>query len=330
MKDATGAAGDGGQPLPPARGQPATPPPRVAILLATCNGAAWLPEQLDSIAAQTHPHWRVWASDDGSRDATPRILARYRARWGPARLGARRGPCRGFAVNFAALACDGAIEADYFAYCDQDDIWEPDKLARALAALRPQPAARPALYCSRTRLVDVQGRAIGHSPLFSRPPGFRNALVQNIGGGNTMVFNRAARRLLQRAGEVDVLTHDWWTYLVVSGCGGHVHYDPQPSLRYRQHAHNQVGMNATWPARIRRLGLMLRGRFRAWNSRNLDALAALRPLLTEENRRVLDRFALARDALLPHRLAGLVDAGIYRQTLAGNLGLAAAALLKKV
>ncbi len=327
MKDATGPAGDGGEPPPSCN---AILPARVAILLATCNGEAWLAEQLDSIAAQTHRRWCVWASDDGSRDHSTRILVRYRAHWGPARLHLRRGPCRGFASNFATLACDPAIDADYFAFCDQDDLWEPDKLARALAALCPVAASMPALYCSRTRLVDARGQAIGLSPLFSRPPGFRNALVQNIGGGNTMVFNLAARRLLQRAGVVDVQTHDWWTYLVVSGCGGHVHYDPQPSLGYRQHAHNQVGMNAGWPARVRRLGLMLRGRFRAWNSRNIDALAHLRPLLTEENRAVLDRFARARDAVLPHRLAGLAGTGIYRQTLAGNLGLATAALLKKV
>jgi len=146
-----------------------------------------------------------------------------------------------------------------------------------------------------------------------------------------MVFNAAARALLQRAGPaVDVITHDWWTYLAVSGCGGLVHYDPEPSLRYRQHGRNLVGENGSWAARLRRLGLLMQGRFRTWNSRNLRALEGLRPHLTEDNRRVLDRFIQARDAGLPARLAGLAGAGIYRQTLAGNLALATAAVLKKV
>lgn len=328
MNDVTGGPTSGGTLLS------CVPAPRVAILLATCNGQPWLAEQLDSIAAQTHAHWKVWASDDGSHDATPRILAHYRSRWGAARLAHSRGPCRGFAANFSSLVCAPEIASEryaYYAYCDQDDLWEPDKLARALAFLQAVPAPIPALYCARTRLVDAAGRDIGLSPLFSRPPGFRNALVQNIGGGNTMVFNGAARALLQRAGPaVDVITHDWWTYLVVSGCGGQVRYDPAPSLRYRQHGGNLVGENGSWLARGRRLGMLLQGRFRAWNSRNLQALAALRPLLTEENRAVLDRFADARDAGLARRLPGLVRSGIYRQTVAGNLALVTAAVLKKV
>ncbi|EDK72391.1 glycosyl transferase, group 2 family protein [candidate division TM7 genomosp. GTL1] len=59
-------------------------------------------------------------------------------------------------------------------------------------------------------------------------------MVQNVAGGNTMVFNNAARRLLIAAGsDVDVVAHDWWVYIVVSACGGRVHYDSRPSLRYR-------------------------------------------------------------------------------------------------
>lgn len=304
---------------------------QVAILLSTYDGQAFLSEQLESIAAQTWPDWAVWASDDGSRDGTLELLAQYRAAWGPSRLVVHHGPREGFAANFLSLTCDPRIRSPFYAYCDQDDIWEPGKLRRALAFLRCVPAGQPALYCSRTRLVDAAGRCIGLSPLFARPPSFRNALVQSIGGGNTMVYNQAARELLRRACVgADVVTHDWWAYMVVTGCGGRVHYDAWPSVRYRQHGRNLVGMNCTWRARIERLRLLWQGRFRDWNSRNLRALDAVRPWLTDDHRKVLDAFVQARGSGLLPRVRGLARAGLYRQTLAGNLGLAAAGLLNRV
>lgn len=304
---------------------------QVAILLSTFDGRRFLSEQLDSIAAQTWPNWVVWASDDGSRDGTLELLAQYRAAWGASRLVVHDGPREGFAANFLSLTGDPRIRSDYYAFCDQDDVWEPGKLRRALAFLRCVPEGLPGLYCSRTRLVDESNRSIGLSPLFARPPSFRNALVQSIGGGNTMVYNQPARELLRRAcAGADVVTHDWWAYQVVSGCGGRVHYDAWPSVRYRQHARNLVGMNCTWRARLHRLRLLWQGRFRDWNSRNLRALQAVRPWLTDDNRQALDAFMQARASGLLPRLRGLARAGIYRQTLAGNLGLAAAGLLNRV
>jgi hypothetical protein len=197
--------------------------------------------------------------------------------------------------------------------------------------LRTVPKDVPALYCSRTRLVDADNRNIGLSPLFSKSPSFANALMQNIGGGNTMVFNEAARLLLREAGEhVDVVSHDSWAYMVVTGCGGKVMYDTYPSLRYRQHGGNIVGMNSDWAARRARIRMLWQGQFRAWNDRHLVALQHLRSRLTPENRHTLDLLARARKSSLVPRLIGLKKSGIHRQTLLGNLGLLAAAIFKKI
>ena len=108
------------------------------------------------------------------------------------------------------------------------------------------------LYCGRTRTVDEDGRVVGFSPQFSRPPCFANALVHNIAGGNTMVMNDSARQLILEAGVVDVVAHDWWTYLMVSGAGGRVIYDDEPTVDYRQHDDNQVGANMGISARLGR------------------------------------------------------------------------------
>ncbi|MBK7264433.1 MAG: glycosyltransferase family 2 protein [Rubrivivax sp.] len=305
--------------------------PTVAVLMCTMQGQHFLAEQLNSIATQSHPRWAIWASDDGSDDHTHAILEYYQSHWGEDRISIHAGPAVGSTANFLSLTCRADIDADYFAYADQDDIWESDKLERAVNWLKTVPDGVPALYGSRTLLVDTRNQHIGYSPLFERTPDFRNALVQSIAGGNTMVFNRAARDLLRQAGDnVEAVTHDWWAYMLVTGCGGQVHYDPYPTVRYRQHNGNQFGSNISPLAQLRRARLLLQGRFRGWVDANLRALGRVRHLMTEENQRVLDQFAQARKRAIWARLPGLMRSGVFRQTLLGNLGLAVAALIKRL
>lgn len=305
--------------------------PKVAVLLCTMQGQRFLAEQLNSIATQSHPVWEIWASDDGSDDHTHAILEYYQSHWGVDRISIHAGPAEGSTANFLSLTCRADIDADYFAYADQDDIWESDKLERAVAWLQTVPADVPALYGSRTLLVDARNQHLGYSPLFRKGPSFRNALVQNVAGGNTMVFNRAARDLLRQAGEnVQAVTHDWWAYMVITGCGGEVHYDPYPTVRYRQHENNLIGSNKGWIARMHRIKLLLQGRFKRWNDLNLASLNEIRPLLTAENRELLDRFAQARQGGALQRLAGLKRAGVFRQTALGNIGLVIAAAINRL
>ncbi|MBH9553310.1 glycosyltransferase family 2 protein [Inhella sp. 4Y17] len=307
------------------------PLPKVAVLMCTMQAQRFLAEQLNSIATQTHPSWSIWASDDGSDDFTHDILAYYQSHWGEERISIHEGPAEGSTANFLALTCRADIDADYFAYADQDDIWEADKLERAVAWLQTIPAHIPALYGSRTQLVDARNQHIGYSPLFQKEPSFRNALVQSIAGGNTMVFNRAARDLLRRAGEsVEAVTHDWWAYMLISGCGGLVHYDPHPTVRYRQHDTNQFGANVSVRAQARRVNQLLHGRFRNWIDANLSALDKVRHLITPENRKVLDEFKSLRKRWVGARLVRLRRSGIHRQTWVGNVGIALAALIRRL
>lgn len=308
--------------------------PAVAILLCTYNGQRYLSAQLESLAAQTHPHWHVWVSDDGSQDDTLSILAEYRAKWPEGCLSIVQGPGKGFVANFLSLACNPDIQANYYAFCDQDDVWDMDKLQRALEWLETVPANMPALYGSRTLLVDADNREAGLSALFTRQPCFAHALTQNFASGNTMVFNHAACSLLRAAGNtVAVVAHDWWLYLLVAGVGGKVFYDPKPCLRYRQHSANLVGMKTHWLARLLRLRTVRevwQGTFRQGNDRQVQALQQRRATLTPQNQTLLDRFAAARHRWLLPRLTGFWQAGIYREPLWSQLGLIAAAIFKKI
>ena len=311
--------------------RPHTKVAKVAVLLCTMQGQRFLAEQLNSIATQGHPAWEIWASDDGSDDHTHSILEYYQSHWGEDRISIHEGPSEGSTANFLSLTCRADIDAEFFAYADQDDVWESDKLERAVAWLETVPPHVPALYGSRTLLVDARNQHIGYSRLFYKNPGFRNALVQSVAGGNTMVFNRAARDLLRVAGDnVGAVTHDWWAYMLVTGCGGMVHYDPYPTVRYRQHDANQFGANTTFKAQSHRAWELLQGRFRGWVDANLRALDTVRHLMTPENRRVLDDFARARQRWAGARLLGLKRSGVFRQTSLGNLGLVVAAVINRL
>ena len=181
----------------------------IAILMATYNGQQFLAEQLHSIAQQTHTNWRVVLSDDGSTDQTLQLAEQFQQQRGAERLELRMGPKQGFCLNFLSMACDSSIRADFYAFSDQDDVWISDKLERALAYFDSSiDKDIPRVYCGRTQSVDEQLKFMGYSPLFCLPRSFRNALIQSIAGGNLMVFNQAAKELIEQAGLQSVVSHD--------------------------------------------------------------------------------------------------------------------------
>lgn len=313
------------------------PLPTVHVLLATYNGARHLPQQWASLEAQQGVEVVVHIGDDGSRDDTVAVLQRLEA----ARSGAVREvrwmhapPRRDAGRSFMLLLAHAIAEcpqAQWFAYCDQDDIWLSGKLAAAVEVLAPRSASAPVLYGGRTLAVDEDDREQGLSPLFVQPPCFRNAIVQNIMGGNTMVMNRHAAELVAASAGTAVVTHDWFTYQIVSGAGGLVHYDPRSWLRYRQHAHNAIGSNLGWRALWDRFVRMLHGEFRSWNEVNDAALSARVDSLVPENVQVLRAFQQARSAPSAWtRLAWLRRSSVFRQPRSQQLMLFVACLLRRV
>ena len=288
--------------------------PRVAVLLCTKDGERFLNEQLESLAHQTHENWILYASDDGSNDKTREIIASFAAATNQ-RVTLREGPQYGFCQHFLSLAADPSIRADYFAFCDQDDIWFPKKLDWALNWLMTIPQHIPALYGTRAELITAEGNPYGRSPLFTRKPSFQNALVQNLAGGNTLVFNLAAKKIIEQGGIVDVVAHDWWIYQLISAAGGALFYDPRPSVKYRQHTENLIGSNLGWRRRLTRVRQLFSSRYRDWIELNLVALQSCTHLIQPTNKIPLGRFAKARKSgSLLQRLVYLKRSRVYRQT----------------
>lgn len=307
------------------------PKMHIAILLGSYNGEKYIQEQLDSFTEQSHSDWSLWASDDGSTDKTLSIVKEFSQKVVNNQVHQLEGPRKGFAANFLSIVCNPDLKADAYAYSDQDDIWMKDKLERAAQFLRSVQKSVPALYCSRTLYVDENNKPLQFSQSYLRPALFANALVQNIASGNTMVFNDAARALLIKLeGNSEIDLHDWLTYILITGAGGSVFFDQKPSVRYRQHSKNLIGMNNSIRAKIGRIQMLFRGRFKDWNERHVTVLRGLSDLLTPQNNTILEQFAKARKSKGILRLAELKRSGVYRQTLSNNIAFYIAAIVGKV
>lgn len=223
--------------------------PTVDILLATYNGARYLPDLLDSLARQTFKDWRLIVRDDGSTDGTVALIEAW-ARNGAHRvrmLSDGRGGL-GACGNFDALL--SASDAPYFMFCDQDDVWLPEKAARLLDLVRSAEARKgsetPIMGHSDLALVGPDLRMI--HPSFKRyvriasPPAsrlWRLVLVSNVVTGCASLGNAALRDMALPV-PAHAAMHDWWLALVASTFGEIV-YLPEATVLYRQHDLNAVG-----------------------------------------------------------------------------------------
>ncbi|HEY9094468.1 MAG TPA: glycosyltransferase family 2 protein [Hydrogenophaga sp.] len=307
----------------------------IHILLATYQGAAYLREQLDSIAAQQHTNWMLWISDDGSKDTTWAICESFAAQHPNHRVHLIKGPAQGPTANFFHLlnAVQLTQRSDLLAFADQDDVWLPEKLSRAAAALGTEAPGsnRPYLYGATTHLVDEQLRPTGLSAMPGRPLGFGNALLQNVISGNTMVFNAALLDRLRRIRPEHAVWHDWSAYQTATGCGGHIHFDPLPCLLYRQHDGNLVGSQGRAWDKIVRLTMLFRGQYRDWGNKTEAAMADLNPILDKQARETLRVFSRMRHHHNPLERLRLARTGrLWRQTAAGRASLWLGLLFRQI
>ncbi len=288
----------------------------VTVLMAVHQGASHLEEQLDSLTTQEHENWQLVVSIDGEDDGCAKIIENHAA---GNRISQISGPGKGAAANFLHLMRQ-VDPGNYWAFSDQDDFWLPHKLSRAIERLEGVSWNTPAMYHSRCLITDDSLDNHRISPARPKPPSFANALVQNIAGGNTIVLNPAASRLVHAAAQDvdDVTVHDWWLYQLITGAGGVVVHDDAPSLLYRQHGANLIGANDGMRARARRLRMVMDGTYKGWMETNLKALKTCAPYFTPENRRLLRRVMAARRQPLAVRMKMLREAGIHRQTQFAN------------
>lgn len=220
---------------------------KTAILLATYNGERYLQRQLDSLFTQTDRDWIVYAHDDGSTDGTKKILSDRHEKY-PDDLKIIDGEPTGSAcANFFYLMRN--VEAEYFFFCDQDDIWEENKIElfrREMSRTESGNSAKPCMVFSDVSLINENGRQIAermsvYQSLDMSRYGFNNLMLQNIVTGCAMMANRA---LVERALECKepgrIIMHDYWMALVAAYFGRIACLDAA-TVRYRRHKDNTIG-----------------------------------------------------------------------------------------
>lgn len=216
----------------------------VAILLATYNGRKYLTECLESILSQSFDRWRCFIHDDGSKDGTTDLVKKYSILY-PDKFVIVEGPPTGGAKNnfMFLLSC---VEADYTMFCDQDDVWLPNKIESTYDALfKVGDCKEPVVVYTDLMLVDSElNQIMGYYAFTGKEPG-KNSLSQllksNVTVGCTMMINRELRRRTLKLFNVDnIFMHDWWMSLIAAADGQLVFLDQQTIL-YRQHEKNTVG-----------------------------------------------------------------------------------------
>ena len=220
----------------------------IDILLSTYNGAAYLAEQLDSLFAQTCPDWRLVVRDDGSTDTTQKILGRYLALH-PGRIVIlpQDGNRLGASASFAILLEHS--ESPYTMFCDQDDVWLPDKVEITFAAMRDLERAHggqtPLLVDTDLKVVDerlsVLEESFWHFERIhpQRLTKLSRVLMQNFVTGCTAMINRPLAGLAQPV-PAEALMYDGWLALVATAFGK-IAALPTPTVLYRQHGGNVTG-----------------------------------------------------------------------------------------
>lgn len=229
----------------------------ICILIATYDSSKFLQEQLDSIVQQDCFVNKIIVSDDGSTDNTLDIIGKFRSRESEIEvsLNANNSGEKGPKANFAHL-CSLAVQhhADYYFFCDHDDVWAADKISKSVAQLKrlehESSTQTPILIHTELEVMDeAMLRSFGSlSEYQGLPPAklqpLSALLHQNVVTGCSVGFNYA---LLGFATPVPrtAIMHDHW-FAICAKSVGIIEYLPELLVRYRQHSNNSIGaLNAS-------------------------------------------------------------------------------------
>lgn len=271
---------------------------KVVVLLSTYNGEKFLRQQLDSVLGQKGVEVSVFVRDDGSSDNTIDILKEYEKK---ASVKWYKGNNIGYAKSFWKLI-RSSEDAEYFAFCDQDDIWDEDKLYCAIDMIKNnfKNLNTPILYFSDVRVTDCELHLIQDHMVDRIKATYAHSLMKNIAPGCTYVFNKAAKKILEEydVEKFGIDIHDWQVYRIVS-CFGQVIFDKTSHMNYRQHSNNQIGAKNVG---IKEYKDAL---YRLKNKKNVNCrqeyakrmLEAYGNLMSEENFQITKRMATYRGGI---------------------------------
>lgn len=212
--------------------------PKVAILLSVYNGEKWIDELLNSISLQKDIEFDLIWRDDSSTDSSVKKVMDFPQ--------INKIQCQEIKENIGAAQSymhllSHASEYDYVAFCDQDDVWDPDKLSIATKFLAATPHT-PSVYASKVRILNQNITW----PIVKSEISISNAVFENVLIGCTIVLNKFASNVVMNTGIPKGLMHDSWIHCL-SAYSMQVYFDHNPHMDYRIHKNNDTGMRAIKP-----------------------------------------------------------------------------------
>lgn len=222
----------------------------VQILMSTYNGEKYLSKQLETLLNQKNVNLDILIRDDGSKDSTKEIINDYMKKY--SNITYIVGKNLGYAKSFWDLIKNADLNYDYYAFCDQDDIWEENKLDAAISLLKNEDNSIPLLYTSRVVSVDNNMNILNENTFEeNRVLNVYESFQKSIVPGCVFVFNKAALVLLKKY-DGFLESHDWATYIIVSSFGK-VIYDNNSYIKYRIHENNTIGKNTKLQSLIKKI-----------------------------------------------------------------------------
>lgn len=223
--------------------------PKVLVIMSTYNGEKYLREQIDSILAQEQVEVHLHVSDDCSKDHTVAIVKEYQTKHKNISLQVNE-TNKNFTYNFldALFRYKDNQQYDYYAFADQDDYWQSDKLITAIKKINRTGVCT--MYCSNLTLVDENLQSLNKTMM---PVNFKlkywDTVCKNIATGCTIVMDREFKNLATKHYPEKIYLHDYWLAVIANYCQqAHFVYDTNPEhILYRQHGNNQIGKG---PGRI--------------------------------------------------------------------------------
>lgn len=221
----------------------------VLILLTTYNGQRFIGEMIDSLLVQDHKSIHIVISDDCSTDDTPQIVSDYASRFPDMITFYQSNLKFGNAQAHFLHLLEQFHDADYIMFCDQDDVWHPDKVSRTLQFVKQAEPDTPCPILAHTDLHVVDEHLEQIHPSFCRYSNidgtriaFNQLLVHNVVTGCTVMLNRELANLAtsRTFDKKSVIMHDWWLAILAAACGRVVFLN-EPTIEYRQHNSNTVG-----------------------------------------------------------------------------------------
>ncbi len=211
----------------------------VTIIMATCNGEAFLEEQLDSIVAQEYKNIELLIADDGSSDKSCEILNYYAQKYKWVHLW-RNKERMGLVKNFEKLL--ESAQGNYIAFCDQDDVWRTDKIRIAVEMMEREDSSKPLMFHSDLAVVNKKLEMISPSYFWIKSYNFKkNKQVDVMVGrcgvmGNTMMINQKLK-LIALPFPDGLKMHDYWIALINELYGKRL-TSQVPLVKYRLHQTN--------------------------------------------------------------------------------------------